>query len=143
MSDKFFLNSSIILRAEPQYYNTYAAFDYRRVRTEFLSENEFQTLEYIRDKTANITDIVKQTGMKESDCKKFLKRMIKINYVQSNSEKFKTKTSTKIKYDPTLYEKFPIPFLSAPSTVDIFITSKCNLDCVHCFSRKDDVERYL
>ena len=143
MSDKFFLNSSIILRAEPQYYNTYVAFDYRRVRTEFLSENEFKTLEYIRDKTANITDIVKQTGMKESDCKKFLQRLIKINYVQSNSEKFKAKTSTKIKYDSTLYEKFPIPFLSAPSTVDIFITSKCNLDCVHCFSRKDDVERYL
>jgi radical SAM protein with 4Fe4S-binding SPASM domain len=137
------LSSTIVLRAEPQYYNTYVAFDYRRVRTEFLSENEFKILEHIRDKAAKVTEIVKQIGMKESDCAKFLKRMKKINFVQSNSDKLKTKTSTKIKYDSTLYDKFPIPFLSAPSTVDIFITSKCNLDCVHCFSRKDDVERHL
>jgi len=143
LSNKFSLSSSIVLRAEPQYYNTYVAFDYRRVRTEFLSEDEFKTLEYIRDKAANVTEIAKQTSMKESDCTKFLKRMIKINYVQLNSEKFKTKTSTKIKYDSALYKKFPIPFLSAPSTVDIFITSKCNLDCVHCFSRKDNVDRHL
>jgi radical SAM protein with 4Fe4S-binding SPASM domain len=137
------LSSSIVLRAEPQYYSTYVAFDYRRVRTEFLSENEFKTLEYIRDKAASVSEIVKQTGMKESDCIKFLKRMIKINYVLSNSDKFKTKPSTKIKYDSSLYEKFLIPFLSSPSTVDVFITSKCNLDCVHCFSRKDNVDHHL
>jgi radical SAM protein with 4Fe4S-binding SPASM domain len=63
--------------------------------------------------------------------------------VLSNSDKVNIKHSTKNKYDSAKYEKFPIPFLSAPSTVDIFITSKCNLDCVHCFSRKDNVERHL
>ncbi|WP_455369858.1 radical SAM protein [[Eubacterium] cellulosolvens] len=143
MSNKFSLSSSIVLRAEPQYYNTYVAFDYRMVRTEFLSEIEFKTLEYIRYKAADIDEIFKHTGMKDKDCKKFLKRMIKIKYVQSNSEKSETTPFRKIEYDSKLYEKFPIPFLSAPSTVDIFITSKCNLECVHCFSRKDNVERSL
>ena len=142
LSNKFYLSSSIVLRAEPQYYNTYAAFDYRRVRTVFLSENEFKILWYIHDKAADVNEIVKGTGIKLDDCKKFLKRMLKIDYVQSNSS-FKTKTLRKIKHDSSLYEKFPVPFLSAPSSVDIFITSKCNLDCVHCFARKDDVERYL
>jgi AdoMet-dependent heme synthase len=38
------------------------------------------------------------------------------------------------KINPDNFSRFSIPFLSAPSSVDVFITGKCNLSCVHCFS---------
>jgi radical SAM protein with 4Fe4S-binding SPASM domain len=36
--------------------------------------------------------------------------------------------------DPGLFKKFPIPFLSAPMSVDVFVTRRCNLRCTHCFA---------
>jgi radical SAM protein with 4Fe4S-binding SPASM domain len=39
--------------------------------------------------------------------------------------------------DQAQYDQFPIPFLSAPSSVDVFVTSRCNLRCVHCFSSRE------
>ncbi|NWG09387.1 MAG: radical SAM protein [Nitrososphaerales archaeon] len=36
--------------------------------------------------------------------------------------------------EPSSYEGFSCPFLSSPTTVDIFLTRACNLKCSHCFS---------
>ncbi|MCP8305173.1 MAG: radical SAM protein [archaeon] len=135
MSQKFSLSSSVILRSEPQYYDTYAAFDHKRVRTEFLMEEEFRALEYIYDRPADVKIVSKESGMNYVRCERFLKRMVQLGYVQVGAESLKVRSPERVKVDPQLYSRFPIPFLSAPTSVDVFITSRCNLNCVHCFSR--------
>lgn len=135
MSQEFSLSSSVILRSEPQYYDTYAAFDHIKVRTDFLTEEEFKALEYIYDRPANVKAVSNESGMNYEKCERFLKRMMKLGYVQVGADITKVKSPERFKVDPQLYSRFPIPFLSAPTSVDIFITSRCNLNCVHCFSR--------
>lgn len=45
MRQKLMLSSRVILRSEPQYYETMVIFDYRKVSTEFLTEEEYRVLE--------------------------------------------------------------------------------------------------
>jgi len=138
LSRRYSLSSSVLLRFEPQYYNTYAAFDYRRVRTEFLTEEEYRVLECIYDKSADLSEISKEADMKYGDCEDYLKRMVRSGYVQVDAESFGLKPPQRVRFVSSVYEKFPLPFLSAPTSVDVFITSRCNLNCVHCFSKRED-----
>ncbi len=132
----FSLNSAVVLRSEPQYYGTYAAFDYIHARTVFLSETEFKALEYISKQPAEVTEISKETGMNYKACEKFLKRMVESGHVHMNGTG--QKPLERVNINPELYGKFTIPFLSAPTSVDVFITSRCNLRCVHCFSNSGE-----
>ena len=138
MSRRYSLSSSVVLRSEPQYYNTYAAFDYRRVRTEFLKEEEYRVLEYIYDRFADLSEISKEADVKYDSCEDFLKRMIRSGYVQLAADSFKVKPPERVKVVSSVYEKFPLPFLSAPTSIDVFVTSRCNLSCVHCFSSREE-----
>lgn len=134
LSERFSVSSNIVLRSEPQYYNTYAAYDYRQVSTEFLTKEEFAALKYISSRSAAIDEISKEAEVKRDQCQKFLKRMLRLGYVQKNVAPSGIRTAERVDVSPTLYENFPLPFLSAPTSVDVFITSRCNLNCVHCFS---------
>lgn len=134
MFHKFLLGSAAILRIEPQYYDTYAVFDYRRVKTEFLTNEESAILEYIYDKPADIVEISREVGINYGRCEKFLKRMLKSGYVKSTVEATGHKPPKRIKTGSELYGRFPVPFLSGPASVDVFITSQCNQHCIHCFS---------
>jgi len=138
VSDKFSLSPTVVLRSEPNYYSSYAAFDYDRATTEFLTQQEHRALEYISNGPADPADISRETGMKLNECKKFLKRMLSRKYVTHSIDTIETKARKKLDIGPEVHERFPLPFLSAPATVDLFITSRCNLNCVHCFSSKDD-----
>ncbi|MEM3078648.1 MAG: hypothetical protein QXR38_04035, partial [Nitrososphaerales archaeon] len=102
MSQKFSLNSSVILRSEPQYYGTYAAFDYRRVRTEFLKEEEFRALESIYDEPADVKTISKKVGMDYERCERFLKRMTKSRFIKAGIDN-QNKPPERVKVDPKLY----------------------------------------
>ena len=132
----------MILRAEPQYYETYAAFHYEKARTEFLTAEEYRVLEYLYNKTANVREICNEAGMKDVRCERFLKRMVQLGFVEMGAEGLKAQPPDRRKYDGTRYRGFPIPFLSAPTTVDVFITSRCNLKCVHCFSGGEENGRH-
>lgn len=134
MSQKLSLNSKVILRSEPQYYDTYAAFDYEKARTEFVTKEDFRVLEYLYDKSAEVREICNEAGMKDARCKRFLKRMVQLGFVEVGADGLKAQPPERRKNDLNIYHGFPIPFLSAPTTVDVFITSRCNLKCVHCFS---------
>ena len=143
MSEKYSLNSSAILRSEPQYYNTYVVFDYNKVRTEFLTNKEFRVLEYIYHKPATIDEIFKKVGMEFKRCKEFLKRMKQLGFIDVNIDRSKYWWPKRVKdKDDKVYKKFPIPLLSAPTSVDVFITSRCNLNCVHCFSSRNEKSKY-
>jgi len=142
MSEKLLLSPTAILRSESQYYGTHAVFDHRRVKTEFLTDEEVRALEYIYDKPADVREISKGAEMDYRRCEKFLERMIKSGYVQKGVDAQGSKPPERIKIGSELYGRFPVPFLSAPTAVDVFITSRCNQYCIHCFSNggKDNVQ---
>jgi radical SAM protein with 4Fe4S-binding SPASM domain len=73
--------------------------------------------------------------MKYDRCRDFLKRMLDSGYIQQNVSPSRAKIK-RADLSSASYERFSLPFLSAPTSVDIFITSRCNLNCVHCFSKK-------
>jgi radical SAM protein with 4Fe4S-binding SPASM domain len=135
---RFSLDPKVILRSEPQYYNTYAAFDYGRVRTELLTQDEHRILEHIYDSSSDASQISKRTGVNHKKCEKFLNRMSKLGYVQTNAGSSSAEPPERVKADPALFEQFSLPFLSAPTSVDLFITNRCNLNCVHCFSSREN-----
>lgn len=128
------LNSCVVLRAEPQYYGTYVAFDCVKAQTEFLDEDEFKILNRLYGRVADIEEVSRDTKISPSKCAKFLKRALESELVRKSeiaTEAFPAK-STEINRE--FFARFPVPILSAPSSVDVFITSRCNLKCVHCFS---------
>lgn len=138
MSSKLSLGSTVILRCEPQYYETYAAFNYVKTETEFLNEDEFKILEYLYGRHADAEEVARETKTSYGECAKFLKRMIQLGYVRTDRVTRETLPPKRTKVSRELFEKFSIPFLSAPASVDVFITNRCNLKCVHCFSNRKE-----
>jgi radical SAM protein with 4Fe4S-binding SPASM domain len=124
----------VVLRSEPQYYETYVAFDYVKAQTEFLDEDEFKILEYLNGRSADVEEVARETKISYSKCAKFLKRELQSGFVKKSEVASETFPSERVKASRGFFARFPIPFLSAPSSVDVFITTRCNLKCVHCFS---------
>ncbi len=129
----------MILRAEPQYYNTYAAYDWRTSRTEFLTRQEYQALQHVYENAADVREVAAFAQMEYESCRRFLQRMAKEGYVTS-AEGPGTPPPTRSSVDSALFDPFPVPFLSAPTSVDVFVTNRCNLRCVHCFASREDME---
>lgn len=138
MSSKLSLGSTVILRYEPQYYETYVAFDYVKTETEFLNEDEFKILEYLYGRRADVEEVARGTKTSYRKCAKFLKRMIQLGYVRTDRVTRETFPPKRARVNRELFEKFSIPFLSAPASVDVFITNRCNLKCLHCFSSRKE-----
>lgn len=132
MRQKLMLGSSVILRSEPQYYETYAVFDYRKVSTEFLTEEEYRILERLRRQPSFSDELAEELHVDHRKCDRFLKRMVRLGYV-GQGEMPGEVPSPRADVDPKFFKRFPVPFLSAPMSVDVFVTSRCNLRCAHCF----------
>jgi len=133
MRQKLMLSSSVILRSEPQYYETYAVFDYRKVSTEFLTEEEYRVLERLSRQPSFSDEVAEELHVNHRKCDRFLKRMVGLGYV-GQGEILGEVPSPRADVDPGLFKRFPIPFLSAPMSVDVFVTRRCNLRCTHCFA---------
>jgi hypothetical protein len=134
MHQRFTLGSTSILRAEPQYYSTYIVHNWELATTDFLTEIEFRALDYISDKIADAKEISRQVNMSYGECLRFMKKMIEQKYIQTQYNFLDIDQQKRAKIDPELFKKFLLPFLSAPSSVDIFVTNRCNLKCVHCYA---------
>jgi radical SAM protein with 4Fe4S-binding SPASM domain len=135
LASKLSLSSHVVLRAEPQYYGTYVAFDYKKAQTEFLDEDEYKILKSLCGKAADINQVVIETKINHSKCTSFLKRAIKSEIVRSSETAPEDCLAESAEISPEHFARFPVPILSAPSSVDVFITGKCNLRCIHCFSQ--------
>ena len=129
---KYTLSPDVILRAEPQYYNSYSAFNYKTVQSRVLTQEEMKALQYIQTRSATLEEIAAASGLKHKALEKFLKELQKQGFVQVNQQPQVSMAPPPV--NPEAYHNFPIPFLSAPSQVDFFITSRCNLHCAHCFA---------
>lgn len=134
LSSKLTLSSRVVLRSEPQYYETYVAFDYEHVQTAFLDEDEFKILEYLYSHAADAEEVAKEIKLSSRKCEKFLKRAAKSGFVTKSKSATETHRQERTGIKRELFARFQIPFLAAPSSVDVFVTSRCNLKCVHCFS---------
>lgn len=136
MSSKLSLGSTVILRYEPQYYGTYVAFDYVKTETEFLNEDEFKILEYLYGRCADVEEVARETKTSYGKCARFLKRMRQLAYVRIDRVTRETLPPKRTRVSRELFEKFSIPFLSSPVSVDVFITNRCNLKCLHCLFKQ-------
>ncbi len=134
---KYSLSSSVVLRSEPQYYDTYAAFDCKKVETEFLTKDEYIILENVHNKPKTVPEISEELEIDSKTCERFLKRMTEQGYVKEGGGSPEPILLEREKINPELFKQFGLPFLSAPTTVDVFITDRCNLKCVHCFANGD------
>ena len=90
------------------------------------------------NKPADVSEVSKNSGMGYHKCEDFLERMSKLGFIRMDADSAKIKRLRINQSNPERFQKFPLPFLSAPTSVDIFLTSRCNLDCVHCFSSTED-----
>lgn len=110
------------------------AFDHTRTRTEFLTSQEFKILTYLSGRAASIEKVANETKIKKGECAKFLKQAAKLDLVRKSETSTQPSPPRSTDVSSEFYARFPIPILSAPSSVDLFITSRCNLKCIHCFS---------
>jgi len=130
------LNSNVVLRFEPQFHSTYAAFDSKRVRTSFYHRDEFEVLDYLARAPSELDEICQSLKADRARTKDFLDSQIKSGFVVKHrkGEPF-SPVHVPPRMEPDDFGAFPSPFLSAPSTVDVFLTRACNLKCSHCFSQ--------
>jgi len=129
------LNPNVVLRFEPQFHSTYAAFDSKRVRTSFYHSGEFEVLDYLARAPLELDEICQSLKADRAWTKDFLGSQIKSGFVveRGKGEPF-SPVHVPPRTEPDDFGAFPSPFLSAPSTVDVFLTRACNLKCSHCFS---------
>jgi len=131
------LSNSITLREEPQYRGSYVAFDYEKCETHFLDQNEYLLLEVLSHNVATREDFIRfleTEGIYEStEAEEVIDRFSKAGIVE-NTRRLSSKTASPI----THQEQKPhvpdskIPILSFPTRVDITLTRRCNMNCVHC-----------
>lgn len=136
MHSHFHINPHVLIRDESQYYNKFVAFNYDKVETTFLSDLEYRLLNIINDASKNIEEISSSMNLDTSIGRNVVQGLMGKGLVTKSREKVKLGFVTNEKRSES-FSKFRIPFLSSPISVDIFITSRCNLQCVHCFSADD------
>ncbi len=140
MHSYFHINPYVLIRDEAQYYNKFVAFNYDKVETIFLSDLEYRLLKCINDASKKLEEISSSMNLDISRSKDMVQNLIEKGLITETEGKVKLGFVTNEKHSESS-GKFKIPFLSSPISVDIFITSRCNLRCVHCFSADDKKDK--
>jgi MoaA/NifB/PqqE/SkfB family radical SAM enzyme len=95
---------------------------------------QFQILEFFSKKPYTFNEIFQKTSLNKNRLKSFLSQEIKFGtIIEGNFEEF-SPVQIPPRQDSDAYKGFPSPFLSAPTTIDLFLTRACNLKCCHCFA---------
>jgi len=128
------LNPHVVLRSEPQFQSTYAAFDYRGIGTRFYSKWQFDILEHLARNASHPEDLSRILMVDEHRLEEFLASQIRNNILVEVSEEAFRSIYVPPRARPEAFQGFPVPFLSAPTTVDLFLSRACNLRCSHCFA---------
>jgi len=126
----------IILRSEPQYYDSYVAYNWENSEPLFLTREEHNVLNLIYSKPKTVSEVADSLHLSGDFCKKFLNDMKSKGVIQIYNKDVRAPPRTKVDEDE--FHGFKIPFLSGPNSIDLFITSRCNLRCRHCFSNSGE-----
>ena len=124
----------MVLRCEPQFYSTYAAFDSKRILTHFYDAEQYSILEHLAGKPFKPSDLSERTTLGEGPLNTFIDEELKTGFIVDTDSSESLSVHVPPKPEPSAFEGFPAPFLSAPTTVDLFLTRTCNLRCCHCFA---------
>jgi MoaA/NifB/PqqE/SkfB family radical SAM enzyme len=79
-------------------------------------------------------EIMRVTSLTERRLKCFLSAETEAGFIVEGSAGDFKPVNVPQKIELEVFEGFPSPFLSAPTTVDFFLTRTCNLKCCHCFA---------
>lgn len=140
---KYALDPHVILRSEPQYYNTYTAFHWERAETLFLQEEEYKALKLIYDEPRTVEAVSRSLNLSLDRVKTLYRDMMRKGFIRFKRADGPLRPPKRIKVDPRLFDKFQLPFPSAPTSLDLFLTNRCNLHCRHCFSSSGNGEEDL
>ncbi len=124
----------MVLRYEPQFHSIYAAFDSRRILTHFYSSEQYSILEYLARKPCERRDLHERFLRRNDDLDAFIDKELRTNFIVDIDSSRADLVHVPPRTEPGAFEGFPAPFLSAPTTVDLFLTRACNLKCCHCFA---------
>ena len=129
------LNPNVVLRHEPQFYSTYAAFDSKRILTHFYDSERYYILECLAKKPSELSALrAEGVTLGESELRAFINQELISGFIVKLAEKESLAVHVPSRPERGAFDGFPTPFLSAPSTVDLFLTRACNLRCCHCFA---------
>jgi MoaA/NifB/PqqE/SkfB family radical SAM enzyme len=129
------LDPNVVLRFEPQFYSTYAAFHCRRVETCFYPRWQFEVLDDLARQPSNVEETPLARNIDKDKLRGFLDSQLQSGFVVVGNQENPSPVHVPARVSPDAFDGFPSPFLSAPSTVDVFLTRACNLKCSHCFSQ--------
>ena len=129
------LDPNVVLRFEPQFYSTFAAFHCRRVETCFYPGWQFEVLGQLAKQPSNVEEMALTLKIGKDRLRNFLDSQLQSGFVVLDNQDNLSPVHVPARVSRDAFDGFPSPFLSAPSTVDIFLTRACNLKCSHCFSQ--------
>jgi len=129
------LDPNVVLRFEPQFCSTYAAFHCRRVETCFYRAWQFDVLDYLARQPSNVEETALNLSIDRDRLRDFLDSQLQSGFIVPSNQKNPSPVHVPARVSRDAFDGFPSPFLSAPSTVDLFLTRACNLKCSHCFSQ--------
>lgn len=137
-NDNWYIKKGVIVRDEPQYYGLKFAYDLNICRSYFLDNIEHYILKTLNYKPYNFiylsrkisnTHLINRTIFDSA-----MRKLIKSNLITNEQSKSKIypieRLGVKIIDKTKVATKVPV--MSFPSEVDICITRRCQLKCVHC-----------
>lgn len=131
----FSLNPHVVLRYEPQFYSVYAAFDSKRILTHFYDSEQYSVMECLAKKPSELSMLSGEgVTLRGERLKAFMDAELKAGFIVETDAKESFAVRVPPRPELGAFEGFPAPFLSAPTTVDLFLTRACNLKCCHCFA---------
>ncbi|PPK80666.1 radical SAM protein with 4Fe4S-binding SPASM domain [Lacrimispora xylanisolvens] len=139
----YYVNNETILRNEPNYYNTKYIYNRKTCKTYILNNTEFLLIESLTSSPKILSEISKNFSyLNSSQLTKILENFIKKNIITTNISSSE-KTIKNKKLLPSV--RYPVPVMTFPSEIDISLTRRCQLNCIHCnmdanINNKNEIE---
>jgi MoaA/NifB/PqqE/SkfB family radical SAM enzyme len=105
------------------------------VETCFYSAWQLDVLEYLAKQPSNVEEIALNLGIDREKLRDFLDSQLQSGFIVTGYHGNPSPVHEPARVSRDAFDGFPSPFLSAPSTADVFLTRACNLRCSHCFSQ--------
>jgi MoaA/NifB/PqqE/SkfB family radical SAM enzyme len=105
------------------------------VETSFYLAWQLDVLDYLARQPSNVEEVALNLGIDRAHLRDFLDSQLQSGFIVTGNHENTFPVKVPARVSRQLFDEFPSPFLSAPTTVDVFLTRACNLKCSHCFSQ--------
>ncbi len=132
------LSQDLIIRRDPQYFDSFTAFNFVNCKTYHLDHNQYRVLKLIEKRSTSEKDLFsslgkgsKERGRGEEIISEFLKEGILLEKIFEKT-KYNTTEDNLGKKQVRFIPNSKVPVASFPTRADIFLTHRCNMKCIHC-----------